>query len=151
MVLFWKFPCIESDGHLLFTDYSKVYNVQMTLSEIEPLEIKDILVDDTTIAVRVGLTPTSSMKKVAIKREYSLEDTSVADFMIPFLEKGNNNSIKIFLQVIKDIERKLIDGNPIDQLRMDLKSPEELLRRALLNHITDAKTSQLSAVNQDLE
>ena len=135
MILVNKYPCVECDGKLRLTDYTHVYDGNYTYVELQEMDIREARIEGTSLIIKVPLTPTSKMLKIGCSIELTIVQVAVEDFMLPLMKKESSSSIHIFLQIIKDIQEKLINGNPIDQLREELDTPDELFRRALLNSI----------------
>eukprot|EP00834_Sanchytrium_tribonematis_P006134 NODE_425_length_7669_cov_0.863937.p6 type:complete len:144 gc:universal NODE_425_length_7669_cov_0.863937:4657-5088(+) len=142
MIILHKYPGISSEnGKIIFTDYSKVYEVELSLSEIESVEIRDVRVENDTIKIKIPLLPGSKMSKVGITKSLKEIEITVEEFMLPLLRKGGSESTKIFLQIIYDIQDMLKSGNPIEDIQTKLENPEDLVREALSNYLESSKFS----------
>lgn len=125
---------IENDG-FVFTDYKKVYRCDESIDNILEVEPLKAIITDGQLQLKVPLLPGSKMMKVVKTTPVYEVDTTVEDFMLPLLQGDNTNCIQVFLSIIESIQARLVDGDPLDTLREELDSPEELVRRALMNHI----------------
>lgn len=135
-----KYPCVPGGPNsFYFTDYNAVYEVEKEFKYIEQLEIRELKFEDNQLIVKVPLVPSSKMNKIAFTADLKKLDIEVTEFMQPLLEIGNTKAIKVFLKIINDIELKLLEGNPVEELRKELKNPEDLVRNALLANLNECK------------